>query len=409
MKVLHLCMSDTVGGAARAALRIHNSQINAGIDSHLLVIEKNSAGYNVVNVSNRIRIRIRIINLLKKYILKSFNLNDNVSRSLNFFPSGIVNLIKDIGPDLINIHWIGGEIISIRELSNIKKPIIWTMHDMWAFCATEHYELESNFEAYTDGLKKYKNIDSFIYNYKNKYIKKMSLITVSPSHWLRSCADKSEILSNVGNYVIQNPINHDVYFPINKDLARKSIGLEGNKKYILFGAMSSLSDPRKGNEFLLSALEIIFNENDTENLELLVFGASSGNLKETTGITTHYFGTLQDDISLRLLYNSADIFVAPSLQDNLPNTIVESLACGTPCVAFNIGGMSDLINKPYLGVLVDKVEGRSLANSIMKSLSTDFDCKIIHNHSKSIRDEIIIGNEYYDLYTRTIERKLVGC
>ncbi|MFT8211615.1 MAG: glycosyltransferase [Symbiopectobacterium sp.] len=184
---------------------------------------------------------------------------------------------------------------------------------------------------------------------------------IAPSHWIGNCARNSILFQNKKINVISNCIDHERYKPVDKFLARDLFRLPQDKKLILFGASK---------------------ERDEDNLD----------------IKEHYLGKLMDDISLNLLYSAVDVFVAPSLQDNLPNTIVESLATGTPCVAFNIGGMSDLISSELFGSLVDKVDLVSLAGSIVKSLQTKHKQNVIAKNSFMIRNENCIAQEYDEVY-----------
>jgi glycosyltransferase involved in cell wall biosynthesis len=178
---------------------------------------------------------------------------------------------------------------------------------------------------------------------------------------------------------------------------------------LLFGAMSSTSDPRKGYHLLKDSLQRLQQEGNVNNIELVVFGASRGQTENDTGIVTHYMGRLHDDVSLVLLYNAADIFVAPSLQDNLPNTLVESLACGTPCVAFNLGGMPDLITNETVGSLAEGTDNKTLKKAIEYSLlQENISSDAISNISKELRSEDVISALYQKLYLKLVNTSL-GC
>lgn len=407
MKVLHVCYSDFEGGAARAAYRIHQAQRNNGLNSHMLVINKVSDDPFVHSVGGFLRFKIQAFGVISQKIMKLQKSKNSVAHSLNIFSSGLLKKINQIAPDIINLHWLGGEMLSIKEISRITQPIVWTMHDMWAFCGAEHYEDPQNIGRYEQAYDK-KNrsvydrgldVNKYIYNYKRKHWKGKKFNIVTPSNWLADCSKRSLLFCNQPVEVISNCIKHSLYRPIDKLIARKLLGLPENKKLILFGAMSSTSDSRKGYSYLIEALQ---KYDRKEEVELVVFGASRGSSQRDTGITTHYMGRLYDDMSLILLYNAADIFIAPSLQDNLPNTLVESLACGTPCIAFKIGGMPDLVSDNMLGSLAPSINSISLKNSIESSLVQNFSCNEIAYTSKKIRDEKIISSHYEKLYADLI-------
>ncbi|BCK15030.1 TPA: glycosyltransferase [Vibrio cholerae] len=407
MKVLHICHSDLEGGAARAAFRLHKAQRKQGMDSQMLVINKLSDDPYVHAVSGRRRNWTKITSFFSRLILRAQRTPNTVHHSLNLFPSGLLKDIERISPSVVNLHWLGGEMLSIGELRKISQPIVWTLHDMWAFSGAEHYDDDKPSERYITGYSKESrnpqhkglDLDKWVYKNKKKTWSKKTIHLVSPSNWLSDCCRASDLFSSMPTKVISNCIDHQTYRPIAQDLAREALGLPLGKRLLLFGAMSSTADPRKGYHLLLPALKHLAERGEAQNIELVVFGASRGDAQDVTGIKTHYMGRLHDDISLCLLYNAADIFVAPSLQDNLPNTLVESLACGTPCVAFDIGGMRDLIVNEKFGFLINEVNTSSLAKAIIDLEDGNAHDKFrISSLSKSIRDETVIAQQYLRLY-----------
>ncbi|MBG6241246.1 MAG: glycosyltransferase [Candidatus Symbiopectobacterium sp. Dall1.0] len=402
MKVLHLCYSDLSGGAARAAYRIHIAQRRFGIDSHMLVIKKLSDNDYVHTVSKWCQIRIKILNFVATNILKFKIKNNLVLHSMNTFPSGVVKYINKLNPQIVNLHWIGCNMLSIHEVSKIQQQIVWTLHDMWAFSGCEHYEDLNSPCQYVNGYKSEgfftSDLNKIIYYLKVKKWKRKKFHLIAPSHWMGDCAKNSFLFKGSKINVISNCIDHEKYKPVDKQFARYVFGLPKEKKLILFGAMSSTSDVRKGYSLLKDALAIMKNKENVDDIELVIFGASKGSSSDNVNMKEHYLGTLADDVSLSLLYSAVDIFVAPSLQDNLPNTLVESLASGTPCVAFNIGGMSDLISSEIFGSLVDEVDSNSLADSIITSLKMKSNPNLISEKSAKLRNESSIAQQYYEIY-----------
>nr|ELR5114113.1 glycosyltransferase [Providencia stuartii] len=404
MRIVHVCYSDRNGGAARAAQRLHQAQRKQGIDSHMLVIDKRSDDPFIHTISGLHKLRIKFANFISRQILRLQKDKNLVLHSLNFFPSGLLPALNKLKPDVVNLHWLGGEMLSIGEIKKIHQPIVWTLHDMWAFSGCEHYDNLEASNRYASGYnsvcKGNRGIDLNRWNFNRKKMlwKNKNFHIVAPSHWLANCVKESALFSNLRVDVIGNCIDHSQYKPINKFFCREVLGLPLNKKLLLFGAMSSTSDPRKGYSLLVSALKEYSKNNNPNEIELVVFGASQGNTEETTGFKTHYIGNLYDDISLVLLYNAADLLVAPSLQDNLPNTLVESLACGTPSLSFNIGGMVDLIRNEQLGNICENIDSVSLATSINKSLRKEYNTNYIHEHSLNIRGQEKIVSSYMKIY-----------
>lgn len=408
MRVLHLCYSDLDGGAARAAYRLHQAQRRAGIDSQMLVIDKRSDDPHVHTVSALSRIRIRCAAVFCRLLLRRQHTPNTVWHSLNLVPSGLPRYIEALQPDVINLHWLGGEMISVGEIARLRQPIVWTLHDMWAFSGCEHYDDDRPSERYRHDYSVASrhpehtgwDLDRWNFQRKKKAWAGKPFHIVTPSRWLGECVHQSSLFAGQSLTVIPNCIDHQVYRPLEQSFAREALGLRQDKQLLLFGAMSSTSDPRKGYQLLIPALKQLKAEGKAEQMELVVFGASRGDAEQVTGIKTHYVGRLYDDISLCLLYNAADLFVAPSLQDNLPNTLVESLACGTPCVAFDIGGMSDLVKNQVNGLLIDKLNTSDLVTCLTKFFCESLAIKLnnIERESEAKRSYALISSLYYELY-----------
>jgi glycosyltransferase involved in cell wall biosynthesis len=240
---------------------------------------------------------------------------------------------------------------------------------MWPMTGGEHYVGDST--RYIEGYSS-KNrpssesgfdVNRWIWRRKKKALEKVkNLFIATPSNWLAKCARESQLLRNRKILVLPNGVDHQRFRPMNHELVRNILGLPVDKKLILFGAGYATSDKRKGFHLLVEALIQLDERGDSKNYELVVFGASSGD--DSFGMKTHYLGSLNDEISMALVYAAADVFVAPSLEDNLPNTVLESLSCGTPVVAFNIGGMPDMIEHRENGYLVTAFNTTDLAEGL---------------------------------------------
>ncbi|SQR61765.1 colanic acid biosynthesis glycosyltransferase WcaL [Escherichia coli] len=399
MKILHICYSDCLGGAARAANRLHQAQRKLGINSFMLVVDKYTDDDYVLELNKLTKFRIKILNMISGYILRHLIQKNPVKHSLNIFSAGVVNAINKLNPDIVNIHWIGDNMLSIKEISKIKSPIIWTMHDMWAFSGCEHYDSFPGIRRYEDDYNKKDGIfdlNRIIYRYKKKKWSHINMQFVSPSRWLAECACRTSLIEGKRVHVIQNTIDHVVFDKVDKVCARKLLGLPQNRKLILFGAMSGTADHRKGFHLLNEALKYLSEKYATE-YGLVIFGDKKDG-DDIHGFPTYRLGTFYDELSIKLIYSAADIYVAPSLQDNLPNTLVESLAVGTPCIAFNIGGMPDLIINSKLGGLVTEVDSRALSIAILDVLNRNIDSNIIRNISLAERAEDNIAHKYEDVY-----------
>lgn len=372
MKVLHLNTSDIGGGATRAAYRLHKGLCNAGVDSQMYVKKKVSDDWTILASENKLS---KITSLVKPY-LDMLHLKRYPSRTGSLFsPASIkdnlASVIEKINPDIVHLHWVGPGFIKIETLGVIKKPIVWTMHDLWAFTGGCHYP--ENCKKYLDrcgachvlGSSRENDLSRKIWQRKNKSWSNKEFTVVCPSNWLAKCAKNSSLFGGKSVCVIPNGINLQLFKPIDKTISRNILGLPDEKKLILFGAMNSTSDHRKGYHLLLESLKGLSKIENKENIELVVFGASEPKNIPDYGIKVRYVGKLHDEYTMSLLYSSVDVFVAPSLQDNLPNTVIEAMACGVPCVAFDIGGMPDMIEHKRTGYLARPYEVEDFKKGIL--------------------------------------------
>jgi glycosyltransferase involved in cell wall biosynthesis len=280
-----------------------------------------------------------------------------------------VTRIKEQNPDVVNLHWVNHGFMRIESLPDIEQPIVWTMHDMWPFSGGEHYVGASlrYKEGYNAGNRSAAetgmDVNRWIWRRKKKSWSGMqNMVIAAPSEWLAGCAHDSSLFRNHRIEVLPNGVDHERFRPVKHCIARDILGLPVDKKLILFGAGASTSDERKGFHLLVEALGRLERAIGPDNCELIVFGASSGS--SSFSMKTHYLGTLYDEISMALVYAAADVFVAPSVEDNLPNTVLESLSCGTPVVAFDIGGMRDMILHRSNGYLVPGFDTQELAKGM---------------------------------------------
>lgn len=378
MKILHLNTSDISGGAARAAYRIHKGLQGIDIDSKMLVQTKLSDDKTVIGPGNKVK---KGLALLRPSLDSAFkNLFSGGSKTIfssAWLPfSGIPSQIKSISPDIVHLHWICGGMLRIEDLKRINKPIIWTLHDMWAFTGGCHYsdgcvQFQQSCGNCPQLNRSAKNdLSRSVLKRKEKAWSKLDITIVTPSDWLAECAKESSLFGRHRVEVIHNGLDLNLFKPINKTTACEIWDLPINKKLILFGAMSATSDYKKGFDLLYDGLKQL-SAQWSDKAELIVFGASEPESPPDFGLPVHYLGHLYDDVSLSLLYAAVDVMATPSRQDNLPNTVVESLSCGTPVVAFDIGGMPDMIDHQINGYLAKPFDTSDLAVGIGWVLSDE--------------------------------------
>jgi glycosyltransferase involved in cell wall biosynthesis len=369
LKPLILSSRDIAGGAARATYRLHQALRQAGIDSKMLVQVKYGDDDSVFgDKPSAMRLYTELVPKLDKIPLKLYPQRRAVPFSPQWFPECTASKVARLAPDIINLHWINDGFLRIESLARLSKPIVWTMHDMWPFTGGCHYNegcdhyTESCGACPTLASKRDKDLSRWIWNRKSRNWQELDITIVALSSWLADCARNSTLFSNLPIEVIPNCIDTNVYMPQDKHHARYLLDLPQDKKIVGFGALRATSDQRKGFHLLKSTLELLSNSNLSSDLELAVFGASRSN--STAALKAHYLGEIHDEMKLAAFYSAVDVFVLPSIEDNLPNTVMEALSCGTPCVAFRIGGIPDMIDHKLNGYLCRPFECQDLALGI---------------------------------------------
>ncbi|ADO84439.1 glycosyltransferase [Ilyobacter polytropus] len=379
MKIVHINTSDMNGGAAIAAHRLHLSMLKQGIDSKMLVLTKSSDELNIKpaidgDFEKHIFSKIRIIR--EKLIFNKYKNRENPI----MFSSGKYGIDISQHPyikeaDIILLHWINGGYLSlesIAKLGKLGKKTRWTLHDMWAFTGGCHYANDcKNYEKKCGNCSilktnKEKDITRKIWKKKEKIFKELDIEIITCSNWLGECAKNSSLLKNKKIIVQANVLDTNIFKSLDKEFCKKVLNLDNEKQYICFGAINSTGDLRKGWKYLNEALILLDKENPKlkEKVELLVFGASHGNDIEKLPFKTKFLGRVYDESTLALIYNSARIFVAPSLEDNFPNTVNESIHCGIPTISFNVGGLPDMISHKENGYLAKYKDVKDLIEGI---------------------------------------------
>lgn len=369
MKVLLISKSDD-GGAGRAAYRLHKGLQESGVDSQMLVESKSSDDQAVIGSQGflpKLMSKLKLTNYLDGIPLQ---LNRKVERgnfSLELVNDPLGPQVAKINPDIVNLHWVSYGYLQIETLPKFKKPVVWTCHDMWSFTGGCHYSRQC--ERYINSCgacpelfsSKERDLSRWVWQRKAKAWKNLNLTIITPSVWLADCAKASSLFKNVRVEVIPNGIDLKKYKPFDRRVARDLLNLPQDKKLILFGAMDT-TDRRKGFHLLQPALQSLSGAGF--EADVVVFGASAPTKPNDFGLKAHYLGSLRDDVSIGLTYAAADVFVAPSTQENLPNTVMEAFACGTPSVAFKIGGLPDMIEHEKNGYLAKPYEIEDLARGI---------------------------------------------
>lgn len=400
MKILHIS-NENLYGAGKAAYRISQSLNTIGIDSKLFVLQGNPQENVILDNNSKYQ---RIL----RYTSRKLNLNriKNGYHAENF---GIVSkkLREEMqNADIIHLHWINNGIWSsdfTKLLIELNKPIIWTLHDMWPFTGGCHYSGDClKYKVKCNNCHYNEKIITAKFSLKEQQKKinlfnRLNISFVGCSNWITNEFNESYVGKKIKSkcICIPNPLDSKYYHYIDKKDARKILNITTSKNLILFGA-GSTKDSRKGFTYLKEALQRL----DKEDYCVGFFGGDI-----PSSIYGNYevlnFGYIADDVHLALIYSSADVFVAPSLQENLANTVMESLGCGTPVVAFNIGGMQDMIQNGINGILVKPFSTDEMAEGIKKA--SKLKNTEISENTDSVFSIQKIANQYMNLYMKAKE------
>jgi glycosyltransferase involved in cell wall biosynthesis len=417
VRIIHLNSSDRGGGASRACIDINDALKSIGVDSSLLVHQKLSDRRDINTTTNTIfqKFVFNIRYWLDYLLIRFLSIKERGRFSFPFCGLNITEhpLIKQA--DIIHLHWINQGFFSIKtfqQLSKFNKPIVWTLHDMWAFTGGCHYS--SGCKKYSTECEncpslKFSSENDFshkVFKEKSRVFKNLNINIITCSKWLAKETKESFLFQNEKIITIPNPIDTDIYSPNDQYIAREKLNLPKDKILILFGTMT-LSEKRKGFDYLRDALLILEKNNPDlkEKIELFVFGSSKAKSFDTIPFKTNFLGRIPNVSKLVQCYNAADVFVAPSLEDNLPNTVMESLSCGTPVVAFNIGGMPDMVEHKVNGYLAEPQNKISLANGIMWVIENNNKEILSLNARKKITKNFtpeIVANLYMNFYKSLI-------
>lgn len=377
MKVAHLNAYDGNGGAGRACLRLNEALRVEGVDSIVLVNYKfgNDPAIQSLNAGALAKGFTAFGILLERFISSFYSKKVKIPFSVPVWGKSLASSAFLETADIIHLHWINHGFLRPRDLKalqKLNKPIVWTFHDSNAFTGGCHVRYTcSHFENECGNcpILKESNPDDIshgIWKSKNDAYRCVSFEVIAPSNWMAGSVRRSKLLKSAPVHVIPNTLNTEVFVPVSKADAKQQAGLQADKFIMLSGFMPSRLDLHKGTPFLLEALGMLTESKniDPDRIELIVFGNRDEKTVPEFPVKTTFLGTISDDRKLAAYYSAADVFLTPSLEDNLPNTVMESLACGTPVVAFTTGGIPDMVCHQHNGYLAEYRSSADFASGV---------------------------------------------
>lgn len=424
IKVLFVNETDQGGGSARAALSLCHDVRRFGANTLMLVQNKKTANDDVISVSDFVpkgllwgmldSFTLKIKNKLQHTRWRPYKKTQDKSYKSDTRGRYLFGVFRKLDYDILHLHWINNRFVKVPDLPK-GKPIVWTLHDSWPFCGVCHYFLDcvsyqnTCGECPQLGSKDSKDLSYKCWKEKFNAYKNLDLHIVAPSNWLAECARRSSLFSGRDVHVIPNSVDIDTFKPLGNEwrlaLPEKIREKRFEKPLVLYGAVNAATDKRKGFANLFSAMQIL-EKHGNADFELLIFGANKGDIDFNVNIPATFLGFVKDPKEMAALYNLADVMVVPSLTENLSCVIMESLSCGTPVVAFNIGGNSDMVEHKINGYLAKEKDDADLAEGIIWCLQNNADCHLSENARKKVLENFspdIVGKKYAGLYRKLIK------
>ena len=409
MKILIVSTHDRLGGAAIAAYRLLEALNKNDAEATMLVLNKKTTNPNVIQVGSNLMNKARFVaERLNIFIKNDFSKKNLFDISIANTGVSIIDHPKFKKADVIHLHWINQGMLSIKEIGEILatgKRVVWTMHDMWPFTGICHHAGVCNYFEKDCGLCPYlespsqKDMSYSTYQQKLSAYSKGKIHFVACSNWLKDLAIKSPLTTDHEVTSIPNPINTTTYRPKDKTSFRKLMNLPIDKKIILFAA-AKVSDKRKGIDYLIEASKILAKQES--DYMFLIVGSNGEEITSKLALPAkiaHYVA--QEEMPN--MYNVADVFVTPSLQENLPNTIMEAMSCGTPCIGFDIGGIPEMIDHKQNGYIAKYKDAEDLANGI-KWILNESDTELISESARlkveTNYSESHIAKKYLAIYNQ---------
>lgn len=406
MRVLHIAAGELSGGAAKGSYLLHQAQREIGVNSKLLISGRDSCGDESVVAlaagSQRKRLEFALRSRIGNLPLSLYR-----RRKPWIFNTGLAGIDYTRLPDykradLIHLHWING-LVAMPTLRKVKKPIVWTMRDMWPLTGGCHYSIDCN--RYKEGCGKCPQLQSsssldisrLTVAIKQRCLPP-KLQPVGISHWLSDAAAASAVFANHSVRTISNNIDTRVFAPADQIAARSLLGLPPEQQIVLIGAQK-LTDFYKGFDLFLEAIRLL----SFEHIHLVTFGRAAKEAMAFIPVPQTHLGFLADAISLRLAYCAADVFVAPSRMDAFGKTLAESLACGTPVVCFDATGPKDIVDHRLTGYKAEPFDAADLARGIdwILGLPADrYQAMRSQCRESAVKrfDSRVIARQYLDLY-----------
>ena len=399
MKITNVNYSDEPSGSSIAVSRIHNMLINEKIDSNILVFKSNDQKFESKNIKRFDEyLRLLFKRLFKKILQLFFSIKYKYTINFGILPSFFLKKINNSNCDIINLHWIGNEILSINQISKINKPTIWTLHDMWPYSSVENYiDTIDYLEKYVEGNSKIDFFSKFIFKKKIKKFRNIKSL-ICTSNWQLKMCEKNQIFKNAKKILIPLPLDFKHWKPITKNLAREKLKIPLNAKVVFYNLSHIYAKKRKGFDFVLNFLE-------NTNLSNLYFISTNCNSIQIENSKINHFNFDKiEKIEERIqLYSAADVLLSPSRLESFGQTVLEAQACGIPAVTFKNTGSDDLIYNMKTGYSSNYLDQNDFNKGVEWCLNNSFNKQMIIDLAKEKFSFEAVGSKYKNFLNSIIK------
>ncbi len=420
MRILFVNTSELTGGAAVATSRLMRALRKSGESAAMVVRDKTSDDGDVLSLPGRWSARWHFL-WERLVVFLHLRLHKEHLWEIDIANSGadITQLPAFKNADVVHLAWINQGMLSLQGIRRILasgKPVVWTLHDLWPVSGICHYARGCGKFSHgcgdcplLPGGGGSKDLSNKVWLRKKDVYQSGNISLVTCSEWLGNQARQSGLAQGIDVSTIPNPIDTSVFCPSDKARARAALGLPQDKKVILFVAQK-VTDERKGASYLVSALDKLrsLHPEVAEETVVALLGGHSDDLASQISLPVYPLGYVSGDALLSRVYNAADVFVLPSMEDNLPNTIMEALACGVPCVGFRVGGIPEMIDDRISGYVACAGSSDDLAEGLFwvlseadhEALSKSAVAKVMECYS-----EEAVARRYINVYRRALARQ----
>lgn len=416
MNVMQLSWSDRHGGAAIAASRLNDALNRFGVQSTMISTSGFRDQHGMLHKTSSFdKLSGKISARLDQFPLHTYRKKDHPLFSPAIAPERTIRRLKRHTFDIAHLHWINNGFLKIESLRHIGQPLVWTLHDMWPFTGGCHYA--SNCTRYEDecgvcpqlGSDQSGDLSRRVVARKAAAWSNLKFVLVAPSNWLAAKARESRLFSRLHLEVIPNCLDTTLFAPSDRAAARARFGLPADAVVLLFGALGGRLDRRKGLNLLASALNDLAARARGRLFHLALFGSNDPSQSTDLPFPVTSLGLLTNQCDVARAYAAADVFVAPSLEDNLPNTVMEAASCGLPSVAFRIGGLTDLVAHGKTGYLAEPFNICDLSSGILwvvedKNRHRDIGVAA-REHVIRCYSPAVVAERYASLYAKVLGRE----